>query len=309
VRVLYASLPSDVACAALCDAGLHLAPDDLQVERREERWAVLLPDDRIAWFPASDEGLRRLVVERRVLRLLGDRCAFRVPRLLHESAAGFDVRARVPGICDPWGAYRRLGEDRRLAARIGRSLGAILAEQHTRVAHADVLGWLPERPSWPEPGAWIRERVPEVVADAEVIAAADEVLSAYEAVRLDADDRVLVHSDLGLHNLALDPDTADVRGVFDYDSAAWADRHHDFRYLVFDRDQDEMLDAALAVYEPAVGRRVSRRRVRLYNAVCAFSYLAYRLGVPPDAKSCGRTLAEDLGWVRHAVARARSGSD
>jgi hypothetical protein len=308
VSVPYVALPPEVACASLREAGLRLEPDDLRVEAREERWMVLLPDDRIGWFPASDEGRRRLMIERRVLRLLASRCTFQMPRVLYESAAGFDVRARVPGLCDPWGVFRRLRSDGQLAARIGRSLGAILAEQHTHVTRADVLGWLPERPVWPEPGAWIRERVPQVIADAEVIAAVDEVLSTYEAVRVGEDDCALLHTDLGLHNLALDPDTLEVRGVFDYEGAAWADRHHDFRYLVFDVDRDEMLDAALAVYEPAVGRHVSRQRVRLYNAVCAFSYLTYRLGVPPEAKSCGRTLAEDLRWVRHAVAQVRSDS-
>jgi hypothetical protein len=39
------------------------------------------------------------------------------------------------------------------------------------------------------------------------------------------------------------------------EDAAWADRHQDFRYLVFAHDDEEMLDGALEVYEPAVGRR------------------------------------------------------
>jgi aminoglycoside phosphotransferase (APT) family kinase protein len=55
-----------------------------------------------------------------------------------------------------------------------------------------------------------------------------------------ARDRALVHGDLGLHNLALDPETDAVNGVFDYDGAAWADRHHDFRYLPFDVGREDM---------------------------------------------------------------------
>jgi len=47
--------------------------------------------------------------------------------------------------------------------------------------------------------------------------------------------------------------------------------------------------------------RIDRSRVRLYNAACAISFLAFRRGVPPDARSCGRTLAEDLRWVRFAL--------
>jgi hypothetical protein len=100
-----------------------------------------------------------------------------------------------------------------------------------------------------------------------------------------------------------DPDTDAVNGVFDYDGAAWADRHHDFRYLLFDSDREDMLDAALAVYEPAIGRSLDCARIRLYNAACAVSYLAFRVGTPPEQKSCGRTLAEDLQWVHAAITK------
>ena len=62
-------------------------------------------------------------------------------------------------------------------------------------------------------------------------------------------DRVLVHGDLGLHNIALVTGTDEVAGVFDYGDAAWADRHQDFRYLLFDQEGEEMLDAAVALHE------------------------------------------------------------
>lgn len=93
-------------------------------------------------------------------------------------------------------------------------------------------------------------------------------------------------------------------GIFDYDAAAWADRHHDFRYLVFALDRYELLEAATSVYEPVVGRSIRRDRVLLYNAACAISYLAYRAGTGPEKRSCGRTLAEDLQWSKHAIAKA-----
>ena len=97
-----------------------------------------------------------------------------------------------------------------------------------------------------------------------------------------------------------------VNGIFDYDSAAWADRHHDFRYLVFDFGEDNLLEAALSVYEPIVGRTIDVMRVKLYNAVCAFSFLAFRRGTPPYERSCGRTLDEDLRWANHALAQLDS---
>jgi aminoglycoside phosphotransferase (APT) family kinase protein len=209
----------------------------------------------------------------------------------------------VPGLCDPWGLYRRTLTDAPLARRIGSAIGSILVEQHTRIALSDVKGWLPTRPAWPEPSGWIRRRLPDVIDDRSLLAEIDHALKVYDGVVAAADDHVLVHGDLGLHNIAVDPEMIDVRGVLDYDGAGWADRHHDFRYLLFDHRLEDALEAALAVYEPAVGRTLSRHRIRLYNAVCAISFLAFRSGVPQEQRSCGRTLAGDVDWVRGSLAR------
>ncbi|MBV8131811.1 MAG: phosphotransferase [Alphaproteobacteria bacterium] len=298
-----ANLTPEIACEMLHAAGLCCSPDEIQIVAREERWAVALPGERLAWFPASESGSRRLAVERRVLRLLGERCFFRVPRTLLVSESGFEIRQMVPGRCDPWGLFERCKRDSELAQRVGRSLGAILAEQHTAIGEAEVTGWLPRRVAWPEQSDWIRERLPRVVDDKELVFVIESTIERYEAVAVDAGDHVLVHGDAGLHNLALDPETDAVNGIFDYDGAAWADRHHDFRYLLFDVGREDMLDAALAVYEPAIGRKLDRGRIRLYNAACAITYLAFRSGTRPEQKSCGRTLAEDLRWVRTALSK------
>jgi Phosphotransferase enzyme family len=298
-----ANLTAEVACEALRSAGMTCSPEDVQIVAREERWAVSLPGARIAWFPASELGSKRLAVERRVLRLLAERCSYQAPRILFVSACGFDVRQMVPGRCDPWGLFYRCKADLRLAQGIGRSIGAILVEQHAKFTETDVADWLPRHVAWPEPGHWICERLPRVVSDHALIRRMEQVIERYEAVPVGAKDHALVHGDVGLHNLALDPATDRVNGIFDYDSAAWADRHHDFRYLLFDEDREDMLDSALEVYEPAMARQISRDRVRLYNTACAINYLAFRIGTPPDQRSCGRTLAEDLRWVHTALSK------
>jgi hypothetical protein len=301
-------LSAQAACAALRNAGLSLVPAQVHVEAREDRWLVVLPADRLAWFAANSRGRQRLGIERRVLRLLAERCSFQTPRILFESQQGWDLRAGVPGICDPWGLYRRILTDIPLARSIGREIGSILVEQHTRVTHDDVVGWLPIRPQWPEPSDSIRQRLPRVINDRGLLSAIDGALDTYDGVAVGMHDRVLVHGDLGLHNIAVDPETSKLRGVFDYDGACWADRHHDFRYLLFDHQRDEALEAALAVYEPAIGISLNRDRIRLYNAACAIGFLAFRDGVAPEQRSCGRTMAEDLDWVRSAVAHLAQNS-
>jgi aminoglycoside phosphotransferase (APT) family kinase protein len=120
-------------------------------------------------------------------------------------------------------------------------------------------------------------------------------------------DRVLVHSDLGFHNIVVDRESLDVRGVFDWEAACWADRQFDFRYLLVDGQRTDLLDAAVATYEAATGCVISRSRVQLHTAACAITYLAFRDGASADQPSCGRTLAEDIAWTHEAIARAERG--
>lgn len=302
---LLARQPLDHIAAALSRAGFAVLPSDLRIEPRDERWLVRLPGLRLAWLATSERGIERLRTERRVLRLVAERCSFRVPLVVFESDNGeLDVREPVPGTTDPRAAYSAVRDDPRRAREIGAAVGALLAQQHSRIAAADVSSWLPRQPEWPEPRAWIRERLHTVVDDPRLMARALAIIDDYESVSVSEADRALVHTDLGLHNLALDPESGAVNGVFDYEAAAWADRHHDFRYLVFDFASHALLDAAIEAYQPLVGRAIRHDRVLLYNAACAVTYLAFRAGKAPEERWCGRTLAEDLRWSNGAIAAA-----
>ena len=300
-----ASFDPTLASAMLASAGLKHRSADLTAEARDGRWLVRLPAGKLAWFAASETGLAQLGIERRVLRLLEARCSFAAPRVLYESPDGeFDVRSMVPGTNEAFGVYAEVRDRPELAATMGRTIGAMLAEQHTRIRGADVAQWLPSRPAWPERCEWIRERLPTVVDDRELVARAEAVIEAYESVVVADTDRALVHTDVGFHNLGIDPRTFAVQGIFDYEGAAWADRHHDFRYLVFDFDGYDTLDAASETYESATGYAIQRSRVLLYNAACAVTFLAFRAGISPDVRWCGRTLVEDVRWSQHAVTNA-----
>src|SRR5262249_26842418 len=192
---------------------VDLGPEQVRVELREGRWAASLPNGRMAWFPATAEGHARLSRERRVLRFLGERCSFRAPRLLFESHSGFDLREIVPGRCDPWPLYERVLRDPDLAQRIGSAIGAILVEQYTAISARDA-GWLPPPPSWPPARDWLAARLGRVVDDRGLREAAERIIARYEATAVDPADRVLVHGDLGFHNIVADPASDDVVGVF-----------------------------------------------------------------------------------------------
>jgi aminoglycoside phosphotransferase (APT) family kinase protein len=240
--------------------------------------------------------------ERRVLRLLQARCTFKAPRVLREGAAGaMDVRSMVGIDCDTAAIEAAARGDADTASAIGAAIGKILAEQHTRIALADVEGWLRRAPSWPESRAWIVERIRAIVDDRSLLRGANAVMSAYEELRVRQADCALVHTDVALHNVAFDAEHR-VCGVYDYEEAAWADRHHDFRYLALD-DHDELSKAAMSAYRDITGYAIRADRIALYHAACALTYLAHRAGTAPDERSCGRTLAEDLRWSRAAIAR------
>ena len=246
-----------------------------------------------------------MVIERRVLRVLEQRCRFTAPRVIAEAPDGtVDVRTAVPGVHDTWAVFRHLKQDEAASRNVGATLGEILADLHTNVPSTDVKDWIPHRPDWPEPRAVIAERLPQVVDDPHLHAAADAVIAAYEdAIESTADsDRVLVHGDLGLHNVSIDALALRVNGIFDWETACWSDRHVDFRYLAFDVGRLELLESAIESYGQLTGVEISRERVALYNAASAIGFLAYRVGVTPETRWCGRTLREDLEWTRHAIA-------
>lgn len=298
--MLFESLSADAARTVL--AGVDVEIDGHRaVERRDDRWLLRIDPDRLAWFPASRRGLEQLRSERRLLRVLQARCAFSCPRVLVVGDQDdFDVRSVVPGCTDAWGSHARLRHDAAFASTLGASLGVIIADQHLHVSATDV-DWLELVPSWPRSRTWVREHIASVIDETEILSKADAAMAAYEEAEVTC--RVLVHSDLGLHNVAINAETGAVHGVFDYASAAWADPHHDFRYLVFDFESQDVFDAALSAYEPATGIAIDRRRVHLYNAACAASFLAFRAGVAPKTKHCGRTLDEDVAWFKLAYER------
>jgi hypothetical protein len=287
----------------LKQAGLSFEAGEIRVERRVDCLAVRLPDDRLAWFPTNVETADRLRNEDRVLKLIEARCSFATPRVLFASDEGWTIRSMVPGTVDPESHAKLLQEDRGKIAKAASFLAAALAEQHTRIHENDVSGWLPIELNWPLPRATIEAQLPLVVQDGALLVRIDRVLNAYEGSR-SWSDRALVHSDLGLHNLALDPGNGDIKGIFDYRDAAWVDKHLEFRYFVFGKVPDALLDAIIREYAEHTGVRLNRECVLLCNAALAIGHLAFRAGHQPDEDVGGRNLAQDLGWTNWALRRA-----
>jgi aminoglycoside phosphotransferase (APT) family kinase protein len=289
----------------LADIGITDAPQ--RILERDGRWAAILPGNRIAWFPRNEDGRALLARERRVLRLLERYCAFKAPRVIHEAEEGWDLRTMVPGDSQPFEIHALARTDRKLAQRIGEALGRIIADQHTSVPTAELEGWLPATRDWPRTEDL--PNIPRVVEYHALLSRIEDALARRDAIVHAPGVRVLTHCDLGFHNIAFDPETRDVVGVFDYEGAAFSDRHFDFKNLSLHCDDgtEPALDAAAEVYEQLTGVAIDRQRVRLFNAIEAIGFLGYRFGHAPEEDWCGRTLAEDLAWADRALKDAGLG--
>ena len=123
------------------------------------------------------------------------------------------------------------------------------------------------------------------------------MLEAYAAPDEDAGEQVLTHGDIGMHNLAVDPATGRLVGLFDFDLAAWDDRHVDLYSL--HSYGDDFVELTLDAYMTVAGRRPSARRAGLHHLLGAFEALAGAL-----AEGDPYWIARRRRWVDGAIAGA-----
>lgn len=113
--------------AALVKARFPHDPRALELHSREDRVAVRISHDRMAWFPSNEEGRALLTKDRRILRLLERYCRFPAPRVLYEDESAWDLRALVNGAVHPLGLPERVAGDSAFAHAFGEDLGLMLA--------------------------------------------------------------------------------------------------------------------------------------------------------------------------------------
>ena len=282
----------------LTGRGLAVTPGD--VERREHRWLVR-HGDVLVWLAADQRGAQALARERAMFAAVRGRLGIAVPEVIEILPDGRgDIRRPVPGLVDHAVVRRAVLGDRDLARRIGVHLGRVLAALHEIPPPTEALTTV----AWPEPTLWIRERLPEVladsVADTSLLARIEATLDRFDASVTPERDRVLVHTDVGYHNLVFDPSSLDLVGIFDFVEAARGDRHWDLSDLI---DEGALSAAAQTSYQEVAGVILDQARLSLCNAVRAACFLANRRGVDASVVWCGRTLAQDLAWCRSALDR------
>jgi aminoglycoside phosphotransferase (APT) family kinase protein len=284
---------------ALAEAGYAAGGAPLRPGFRSWRWLALLPGERLAFFADDAEAVARLGRERALLDLLGQRVSsFAVPAVEHVSPDGrLQVRRMVEGAEWPGGD----GRERALAAspvgpRFALSLGRALAELHGSVTPAEALALgVPARGWLSRAATDLRGRLPGGLPAPALERVLDAVVDCYAA--LDAKDGgpVLTHGDMGLHNMAIDPETGRLLGLFDFEEAALDDRHANLYGL--HSYGDAFVEQALDAYAAASGVRPSVQRAALHHLLGAFDALAGALSAG-DAEM----MARRLRWVHGALA-------
>ena len=296
-------------CVALNRAtSLQLAPRDVVLAYHYWCWVAYLPDQRLAFVADTENARQWLARERQLLQLLADRVHFRVPRIEWVDPHGnWDIRLKVPGEAGLTLTYakhhQRILDEPAIAQRTGQHIGQILGELHSVITPEEARQLAPSEP--PLATSIERTRVNMVIGidDAALQAQVQEVCERFDALEVGDDEVVLVHGDLGSHNVAFEPETSEVLGVYDFDTIACVDRHWDFKYL--HSYTPPFRQAVLEAYRSHTGIIPDTQRITLYHALTALAYLAWCVDDPEaHDRLSGRDKAGAYRWVRQAVARA-----
>lgn len=280
-RDLLASLAPDLA-------RLPLSRAVLGVER--EVWHV--GDDHVLRSASGTASRDRMRVERWVLERLSGRLPVETPRVLAVSSdESSDLCRKAPGEPMTWRQWGALS----LAAKraVCEPMGRIVAALHETVLASEArdLGVV----DFGLPGL---EHLSDRLADRLETALQRRLLARVVASASHLQElpmgQTILHDDLSHHNLAFDPATHAITGVFDFAGTAVGDPHRDLRY---DPGLEIGDDAMVRAYEQARGVSVSRSRQRHWHALSALENLAWSL------ENEGEELQEvRRGWVRAVAA-------
>lgn len=229
-------------------------------------------EDHMVRVARHEVGRTRMVTERRVLARLGGRLGpVRVPEVVAVTEDEYaDVCRRTPGVALDWRQWAGVTPQRKAA--LGEPVGAALAALHDAFDGEAVaaLGLPAPRPYITGGLVALRGRTGDPARELLL----DRVLEVWDRERGSGSPDVVLHTDLGLHNLSLDPESLELRGIFDFGDAAVGDLHLDLRY---DPTFEVGGDALVRAYTRDRGVAVSARRQALLHAMAALGNLLHSI--------------------------------
>jgi hypothetical protein len=249
------------------------------------RWFAELPGETVAFVAEDEDAWARLAREAALLDSLRSKVAFAVPEVTATDATcRVQVRRKVVGLSGApvevlvSGAEEALGTDRYRAdfpvsaagRRLATDLGRALADLHQAVP-ADAARAL----GFPEPSyTAVLDAVASRLADhpdlGDLRGAVHSLRQWFAAL---APDPVLAHRDVQAHNLAVDPASGGLLGVFDFDDAAVAHRAEDFKYLP--SFGPTFTEVAVDAYGRTGEHPPSIEQIRRFHALAALEHFLF----------------------------------
>ena len=243
-----------------------------------------------AWifkFPRRPEAIARLRKECDLLSLIRPRVDIAVPDMvLHESPVLFSQHRKLAGGFLETHDYLPLAEDKRDAvaeqmARLYAVLHAIPVAEALAAGATAVDPWTP-----PDELAKAEPRLPP-----ELRPLLRQTLDAYAAIPANPGEATYGYFDGHGWNMAFDPETGVLNGVYDFADSGFGPRHQDLSYSNWiSRDLTHRI---IDRYEPMTGRSIDRERVMLYSQMLRFVEFT---NTPSDDPDLPDRLAALRNW-------------
>jgi aminoglycoside phosphotransferase (APT) family kinase protein len=248
-------------------------------------------DDRLIFkFPRHEAGRASLVREAALLAIIHPVVSLATPNMtLHEGPPLFSRHGKLRGGHLEPALYAELGEPAR--DRLAQDLAQFYAQLHARPAAAlAAAGAGPIKP-WLEPDDILRRTWP--VLTEPLRRYAERAIEAWRALPPDPHGRTYGFFDGHGWNMAFDPRSQRLNGVYDFGDSGFGQLHQEFIYS--NMISPDLTDRIIGRYEVLTGRRLDRERIALLFEALRLSELA--------------ELADDAHWGPIALETVRALSE
>ena len=263
------------------------------LEHGMDNIAVDVDDQWIFRFPRAKDRAHRLCLEAALLLFLRPKLAIEVPKLeLCNSSTLFSYHPKIPGRHLTPQHYQSLGPLKR--DEIAETIAVFFYQMHKlRPEILMSLNTIFDHEYVPSDEI-IRKAAPLVPE--RLRGFLHTAITQYEHDEACLVDRVIGHFDCHGENMAIDPSSDKLNGIFDFSDAGLGNLHKDFHSL--NRVSRDLTGRVIQRYQRLSGRTVNRTSVDLYTAVCWFSEIAYHTGAHQKALASVLDWYDQLqGWV------------
>ncbi len=161
------------------------------------------------------------------------------------------------------------------------------------ISEAEAMGITREQPfSYTEK---IRAKLPGKVKDVTIEEFILETVEEYNGVMKESAEQVVLYNDLHTENIAFDPDTKKLNGIFDFGDVAIGDINKEFAPLY--KLDSKFLEKVISQYEIVTGRSVSLRRVVLHERIQEITDLVLEFIDKPDSGVYKRAMGRIKKWM------------